>query len=57
MVGWFSAHEMCIRDSIKAAAVEPDEPDRTRGRNGGCNSGAALPLLAAMAVLIIRKKR
>ena len=42
---------------IKAAAVEPDQPDNTRSHNGGCNSGAALPLLAAMAVLIIRKKR
>ncbi len=42
---------------IKAAAVEPDEPDNTRSHNGGCNTGAALPLLAAMAVLIIRKKR
>ena len=43
---------------IKAAAAEPDEPDNTRSHNGGCNTGAALPLLAAMAaVLIIRKKR
>ena len=43
---------------IKAAAAEPDQPDNTRSHNGGCNTGAALPLLAAMAaVLIIRKKR
>ena len=44
---------------IKAAAVEPDQPDNTRSHNGGCNTGAAgiAMLFLLVPAAIINKKR